>query len=34
MLTAKYFREFDVRNHPKGAQFWFYAIVPLGPPPK
>jgi len=34
VLTAKYFREFDVRNHPKGAQFWFYAIVPLGPPPK
>jgi len=33
MLTAKYFREFDVRNHPKGDQFWFYAAVPLGPPP-
>jgi len=34
MLTAKYFREFDVRNHPKGDQFWFYVAVPLEPAPK
>ena len=34
MLTAKYFREYDARNHPKGSQFWCYVIVPLGPGPK
>ena len=33
MLTAKYFRDFNVRNHPRGEQFWFYVVVPLGPPP-
>ena len=33
MLTAKYFREFNVRNHPQGDQFWFYVAIPLGPPP-
>jgi hypothetical protein len=33
MLTAKYFRESNVRNHPRGGQFWFYVAVPLGPPP-
>jgi hypothetical protein len=32
MLTAKYFREFDARNHPRGDQFWFYVAVPLGSP--
>jgi len=34
MLGAKYFREFAARNHPAGAQFWCYVVVPLGPPPK
>jgi hypothetical protein len=34
MLTAKYFREFDVRNHPKGDQIWFYVAVPLSAPPR
>jgi len=32
MLTAKYFRESAVRNHPKGDQFWIYAAIPLGVP--
>jgi hypothetical protein len=32
ILTGKYFSEFDVRNHPRGDQLWFYIIVPLGPP--
>lgn len=30
ILTAKYFHEFDARNHPLGNQIWFYVIVPLG----
>lgn len=30
MLTAKYFREFDVRNHPRGDVFWFSVAVPFG----
>jgi len=34
MLTVKYFHEFDARNHPQGEQFWIYAAVPLGAPPK
>ena len=34
MLTAKYFREFNVRNHPKGDQLWFYVAIPLSPPPR
>lgn len=34
MLTAKYFREFAVRDHPRGNQFWLYVAIPLGPPPK
>ncbi|MEO6569583.1 MAG: transporter, partial [Opitutaceae bacterium] len=34
MLVAKYFREFNVRNAPKGEQFWLYAAMPLGGPPK
>jgi hypothetical protein len=33
ILTAKYFTEFDARNHPKGDQVWLYVIVPLGSPP-
>jgi hypothetical protein len=33
ILTAKYFREFDARDHPQGDQFWFYVAFPLGPPP-
>jgi hypothetical protein len=33
ILTAKYYKEYDARNHPQGSQFWLYAIVPLGPPP-
>jgi hypothetical protein len=28
-LTAKFYRDFDVRNHPRGEQFWFYVAVPL-----
>lgn len=32
MLTAKYFHEFDARNHPQGNQFWFYVVTPLGSP--
>jgi len=30
MLTAKYFREFNARNHPEGDQFWLQVTVPLG----
>jgi hypothetical protein len=33
MLIAKYYKEYDVRNHPKGDQFWLYVALPLGPPP-
>jgi hypothetical protein len=33
ILTAKYFNEFDARNHPRGNQLWLSVIVPLGPPP-
>lgn len=33
ILTAKYYNEFEARNHPKGQQLWLYVIVPLGPPP-
>ncbi len=33
MLTAKYFREFNARNHPEGGQYWLQATVPLGPAP-
>jgi hypothetical protein len=33
ILTAKYYHELDARNHPQGNQFWFAAIIPLGPPP-
>jgi len=29
MLTAKYFRDFAVRNHPQGEQFWFYVAFPF-----
>jgi hypothetical protein len=32
ILTAKFFHEFDVRNHPVGNQLWLSVIVPLGPP--
>lgn len=32
MLTAKYFREFDARQHPQGEQVWFSCVVPLSPP--
>jgi hypothetical protein len=32
ILTAKYFHEFDVRNHPVGNQIWLYVIVPLAGP--
>lgn len=34
LLTMKYFREFNARNHPQGEQFWFEVTVPLGPGPK
>jgi len=30
MLTAKYFREFNARNHPRGEQLWLQITVPLG----
>lgn len=33
MLTAKYFHESGARNHPRGDQFWCYAVVPFGSPP-
>lgn len=29
MLTAKCYRDFDVRHHPRGTQFWVYVAVPL-----
>ncbi len=29
MLTAKYFREFNARNHPEGAQLWLQVTVPF-----
>jgi len=29
MLTAKFYRDFAVRHHPRGDQFWFYVAVPL-----
>jgi hypothetical protein len=32
MLTAKFFHEFDVRNHPVGNQLWLYVCVPLSSP--
>lgn len=34
MLTAKYYHEFNARNHPEGEQFWFSVTVPFGPGPK
>ncbi len=33
ILAAKYFAEFDARNHPRGNQLWLYFITPLGPAP-
>ena len=34
LLTVKYFREFNARNHPRGEQFWFEVAVPLGHGPQ
>ena len=34
MITAKYFRDFNVRNHPDGGQLWLYVAVPFGGPPR
>jgi hypothetical protein len=34
MLTAKYFREFNARNHPEGGHFWLQVTVPFGGGPK
>ena len=32
ILTVKYFREFNARNHSEGEQFWCYVAVPLSAP--
>lgn len=29
MLTAKYYREFNARNHPAGEQYWLEVTVPV-----
>jgi hypothetical protein len=33
MLTAKYFREYNARNHPEGAQSWLEVTFPLASGP-